>query len=75
MLDIEGSIIRGGVKIPNTGYSEPIHSRALVTGMRQRIQDDGMEYVKNGGEARAYGDGKTAYDALIVQISARTKAE
>jgi hypothetical protein len=47
----------------------------LISQTRQKFEDDGKEYFKNGGEARAYGDGKASYDALINAIKARAKAE
>jgi hypothetical protein len=47
----------------------------LLSQLRKKIEEDGMAYFKNGGEARAYGDGKGSYDALINQIKARAKAE
>jgi hypothetical protein len=49
--------------------------QALLAQMRQNFQDDGMTYFNDGGEARAYGDGKGAYEALIAAIKARAKAQ
>jgi hypothetical protein len=48
---------------------------ALIVQMRQLFEEDGLAYFQDGGEARAYGDGKGAYDALIAAIKARAKTE
>jgi hypothetical protein len=48
----------------------------LVADTRQKVEDDGRAYFDKdkAGEARAYGDGKASYDALIAAIKARAKA-
>lgn len=47
----------------------------LIGDTRQKIEDDGRKYFDDGGEARAYGDGKASYDALINQIKAKAKSK
>lgn len=64
--------------IPNTGAADDEilkQVQAHLEAMRFTIEKDNMEYFKNGGEARAYGDGKGSYDALIAAIKARAKKE
>lgn len=51
----------------------PVQVRVGKT--RQQIEDNGRNYVDNGGEARAYGDGKASYDAPFNEIKARAMAE
>jgi peptidoglycan hydrolase-like protein with peptidoglycan-binding domain len=58
----------------NDGSVEPQVQKLMATA-RQQVEDDGRKYFDNGGEARAYGDGKASYDALINAIKARAKAE
>ena len=43
--------------------------------MRKLVEDDNMEYYKNGGEERAFGDGTGSYDALIAGICARAQKQ
>jgi hypothetical protein len=47
----------------------------LIAQARQKVEDDNRAYLHAGGEARAYGDGAGAYQALIDGIKARAKAE
>jgi hypothetical protein len=60
---------------PGNDASVDPQVQKLVADTRQKIEDDGRKYFDNGGEARAYGDGKASYDALINAIKARAKAE
>jgi hypothetical protein len=48
---------------------------ALVEQARGKIEADGWDHYNNGGEDRAYGDGKASYQDRVDKISARaTKA-
>jgi hypothetical protein len=57
----------------DAGVEAQVHD--LIGKTRQKVEDDGRKHFNDGGEARAYDDGKASYDALIAAIKARAKAE
>jgi hypothetical protein len=48
---------------------------ALVEQARGKIEADGWDHYNNGGEDRAYGDGKASYQDRVDKISARATKE
>src|SRR5262249_12292979 len=60
---------------PGNDTSVDLQVHKLVDTARDMVEADGRKYFDNGGEARAYGDGKGSYEALINGIKARAKTE